>query len=106
MPRGIKNIHVIEGFRFCGARPAFSFARTMGFNGGLATIAARLKAGVSTISELVAPVSEDRSAVGKVNCQITKSAYARRKAEMAAMMAEVDARRSAIAAAAVADEEE
>lgn len=106
MPRGIKAIHVIEGFRFYNARAALSCARTMGFNGGLSTIADRLKAGVSTIAELVAPVSEARIAAGKVNCQITKSTYARRKAEMAAMMADVDARRVALAAAAVTDEEE
>lgn len=106
MPRGIKTIHIIEGFRFYNARAALSCARTMGFNGGLSTIAERLKSGVSTMAELVAPVSEARIAAGKVNCKITKSTYECRRAEMAAMMAEVDARRAALAAAAVTDEEE
>lgn len=106
MPRGIKTIHVIEGFRFYNTRAAFSCAQSMGFNGGITTISERLRAGVATIAELVAPVSEARIAAGKVNGGITASVYAMRRSEMAAMMADVDARRAAIAASSAPDEEE
>ena len=88
---GITSHYVVEGMRFPGARAVHAAAVARGFNGKKTIIEHRLKSGANTWKELAAPVDERKSAAGKKAHLGRKAQY---RAEMAALCAELDARKA------------
>lgn len=93
--KAFKGLHderchfLVEGTPFNSVRGVFTQAVERGFTGALSNIMQRLTSGADTWDELCRPVNPTISAA-------KKKTHAGKRAEMAAVIAELDARKKAM----------
>ena len=84
----------IEGERFASIHDVFLAARSRGYDGTMQSITGRLRRGKLTWQELAAPVSEMSRERGLKGAAATIETRRKAREEMAALIAELDSRKS------------